>query len=162
MKTPIEFDYDLWTTEDGKCMVRIKLTGEVTEVARDVMKLLRAEEKKMRRSFAGDATENGKTILSLDELPEDVKSPAWLVDPQDLMDEVAMKFLEVEFRKSLTDRQLDVYEECLLGGMSFREYARKNKINIRSVFDAKAAVQKKFEKIFERYSTNAEKMSVVK
>ncbi|MCD7889638.1 MAG: hypothetical protein LUG23_06975 [Oscillospiraceae bacterium] len=42
MKTPIEFDYDLWTTEDGKCMVRVKLTGEVTEVARDVMKLIQA------------------------------------------------------------------------------------------------------------------------
>ena len=24
-KTPIEFDDDLWTTEDGKCMVRVKL-----------------------------------------------------------------------------------------------------------------------------------------
>ena len=28
-KTPVEFDYDLWTTEDGKCMVRVKITGEV-------------------------------------------------------------------------------------------------------------------------------------
>lgn len=26
-KTPVEFDYDLWTTEDGKCIVRIKATG---------------------------------------------------------------------------------------------------------------------------------------
>ena len=33
-KTPIEFDCDLWTTEDGKCMVRVKITGEVTEVDR--------------------------------------------------------------------------------------------------------------------------------
>ena len=46
-KTPVEFDYDLWTTEDGKCMVRIKSTGEVTEVDREVMKALRAEEKWM-------------------------------------------------------------------------------------------------------------------
>lgn len=45
-KTPIEFDYDLWTTEDGKCMVRVKITGEVTEVDRKVMRILRAEEKK--------------------------------------------------------------------------------------------------------------------
>ena len=44
-KTPIEFDYDLWTTEDGKCMVRVKITGEVTEVDRKVMRILRAEEK---------------------------------------------------------------------------------------------------------------------
>ena len=39
-KTPVEFDYDLWTTEDGKCMVRIKATGEVTEVERTVMQVL--------------------------------------------------------------------------------------------------------------------------
>ena len=42
-KTPVAFDYDLWTTEDGKCMVRVKKTGEVSEVNRDVMRVLRAE-----------------------------------------------------------------------------------------------------------------------
>ena len=41
-KTPIEFDYDLWTTEDGKCMVRVKITGEITEVDREVMKVKQA------------------------------------------------------------------------------------------------------------------------
>ena len=35
-KTTIAFDYDLWTTEDGKCMVRVKRTGEVSEVDRKV------------------------------------------------------------------------------------------------------------------------------
>ena len=49
-KTPIAFDYDLWTTEDGKCMVRVKRTGEVSEVDRKVMRILRAEEKRIRRS----------------------------------------------------------------------------------------------------------------
>ena len=76
-KTPIEFDYDLWTTEDGKCMVRVKATGEVTEVDREVMKSLRAEEKKLRRSYGAVATsddeDNAKkssdTVLSLDALP---------------------------------------------------------------------------------------------
>ena len=53
MKTPIEFDYDLWTTEEGKCMVRVKLTGEVCEVSRETMRVLRNEEKKLRRSKTG-------------------------------------------------------------------------------------------------------------
>lgn len=48
-KTPAAFDYDLWTTEDGRYMVRIKATGEVTEVQRTVMQLLRTEEKRLRR-----------------------------------------------------------------------------------------------------------------
>ncbi len=69
-KTPKEFDYDLWTTEDGKWMVRIKSTGEVTEVDREVMKALRAEEKWMRRKMTGapvpGAEEATTTILSLD------------------------------------------------------------------------------------------------
>jgi len=37
-KTPVEFDYDLWTTEEGKCMVRIKATGEITEVERSALR----------------------------------------------------------------------------------------------------------------------------
>ena len=95
-KTPVEFDYDLWTTEDGKCMVRVKLTGEVTEVDRDVMRILRSEEKKLRRSFTGsssDEEENAEqSVLSLDSLPyDDVKAAAWLADPHDLLNEVTMK-----------------------------------------------------------------------
>ena len=39
-RTPVEFDYDLWTTAEGKCMVRIKATGEITEVERSVMQVL--------------------------------------------------------------------------------------------------------------------------
>ena len=158
-KTPVEFDYDLWTTEDGKCMVRVKLTGEVMEVDRDVMKLLRAEEKKLRRSFTGSPSDEKEdaeqSVLSLDSLPyDDVNAAAWLADPHDLLNEVTMKLLEAEFRKSLTERQLDVYEKCLLSGMTIREYARTNSIDVRAVFDAKAAVQKKFEKVFMGYSTN--------
>ncbi len=53
-KNPVWFDYDLWTTEDGKCMVRVKITGEVTEVDREVMKILHVEEKRVRRSYGTD------------------------------------------------------------------------------------------------------------
>ena len=88
-KTPVAFDYDLWTTEDGKCMVRVKKTGEVSEVNRDVMRVLRAEEKRIRRSYGSDSTsededsaeKSSDSVLSLDAMPEDdVKSAAWLAD----------------------------------------------------------------------------------
>ena len=88
-KTPKEFDYDLWTTEDGKYMVRIKATGETTEVDHEVMKALRSEEKKLRRSYdAGTSSESeereekqSSPILSLDMVTEeDVKSSdGWLI-----------------------------------------------------------------------------------
>ena len=55
-KTPIEFDYDLWTTEDGKCMVRVKCTGEQCEVNRETFRSLRLEEKRIRRSYAKPET----------------------------------------------------------------------------------------------------------
>lgn len=76
-KTPVEFDYDLWTTEEGKCMVRIKATGEITEVERSVMQVLRSEEKRLRRTISPEQgpSREGKTaptVLSLDMLPEDV------------------------------------------------------------------------------------------
>ena len=87
-KTPIEFDYDLWTTEDGKCMVRVKITGEVTEVDREVMKALRAEEKRIRRALssnkgtAKDGTEHQPRTFSLSAVSEnEMEKSDWLVDP---------------------------------------------------------------------------------
>ena len=78
-KTPIEFDYDLWISEDGKCMVRVKDTGETTEVDREVMKALRNEEKKLRRSYDTglecDSEDSYETqpsnVLYVDAVPED-------------------------------------------------------------------------------------------
>ena len=37
-------------------MVRVKRTGEVSEVDREVMRILRAEEKRIRRSYGSDNT----------------------------------------------------------------------------------------------------------
>ena len=69
-KTPIEFDYDLWTTEDSKCMVRVKRTGEQCEVSRGTFRSLRNDEKKLRRSMTGAPVfgcdkEARTTVLSL-------------------------------------------------------------------------------------------------
>lgn len=130
-KTPVEFDYDLWTTEDGKCMVRMKSAGDITEVSREVMKILRAEEKQMRRSFTGETPEGEEderadTILSLDyvsyEDGEDMISP-WLADSVNIEDECITGMMLREFKKTLTRKQLDVFEKCVINGIPFREYA---------------------------------------
>ena len=153
-KTPVEFDYDLWTTEDGKCMVRVKLTGEVTEVAREVMKILRAEEKKLRRSFTGEASENSEdrdmnTILSLDALPDDdVKSAAWLTDYRDFVREVMVGEMEKDFRGMLTNAQREIYEVVLLGGMKPYDYAKRKGISASSVTQHIHAIQKKAKNFF--------------
>ena len=156
-KTPVEFDYDLWTTEDGKCMVRVKITGEVTEVDREVMKILRAEEKMLRRSYGSDGAsedEDGEektsdAVLSLDAMPEDdVKSATWLADSRDCMEELITALKEKELLSILTEKQRELYLAMTREGLTLREFARRKGIGIRAAFDLKAAVQKKFQKIF--------------
>ena len=156
-KTPIAFDYDLWTTEDGKCMVRVKRTGEVSAVDRKVMRILRAEEKRIRRSYGSDNTsedEDGAekisdTVLSLDAMPEDdVKSAAWLADSRDCMEEMITALKEKELLSILTEKQRELYLAMTREGLTLREFARRKGIGIRAAFDLKAAVQKKFQRIF--------------
>lgn len=155
-KTPVEFDYDLWTTEEGKCMVRVKATGETTEVDREVMKTLRNEEKKLRRSMTGapiEGAEDGETatILSLDYISyeggEDM-SPAWLIDSHDFANEVEVKMTEADFLKSLTPRERAVYDNCVRKGYSQQEYAAASGLSISRVSKIIAAIRKKSKKFF--------------
>ena len=151
-KTPIEFDYDLWTTEDGKCMVRVKRTGEQCEVSRETFRILRNEEKKLRRSYIGtpleDADEENNPVLSLDIISEeDVKDASWLADPHDFTREVILEMLEADFIKKLTDRERDVYIFCIQKGRDQQEYAEKTGLSVSRVCKIIAAIRKK-AKIF--------------
>ena len=152
-KTPAEFDYDLWTTEEGKCMVRIKATGEVTEVERAVMQVLRAEEKRLRRALS--AEQGGKTeeasspsVLSLDVLPEDIADSRWLMDSCDYAEEVSTKLLEYDLRESLTPIQYGIYQACILNGVSYKAYADRMGVSYQSVQNAIRLIQKKAKNIF--------------
>ena len=151
-KTPLEFDYDLWTTEDGKCMVRIKATGEVTEVERTVMQVLRSEEKRLRRASSSEQGPNteGKsppTVLSLDVLPEDVTGSRWLVDTCDYAEEISTKLLEKSLRESLTPTQYGIYQACILHGVATKPMRTKWESAIRVSKTQSASFRKK-RKIF--------------
>lgn len=153
-KTPIEFDYDLWTTEDGKCMVRVKCTGEQCEVNRETFRSLRLEEKRVRRSYAkpalsdeADENESGASVLSLDVMPDDVETPSWLIDPYDSISEVELKMLEEDFQKTLTSREKDVYMLCIRKGCSQKEYADHTGLSFTRVCKIVTAIRKK-AKIF--------------
>ena len=81
MKALKEFDYNLWTTEENgvkKYFVGVKATGEVTEVDAEVMKVLRNEEKKMRRHIEEEG-ELGAP-LSLDSAVGDENNSTWMTD----------------------------------------------------------------------------------
>ena len=154
-KTPVEFDYDLWTTEDGKCMVRVKATGETTEVDREVMKMLRNEEKKLRRSYdpsGSSASEDGEetqssAVLSLDAVPEDdVKSSAWLADKEDFTDRVLTKLVIQDFRATLNSIHLAIFDQCLLGDKTIRAFAEEYGLRKSTVWDIANALRKNFKK----------------
>lgn len=110
MKALKDFDYNLWTTEENgvkKYFVGIKATGEVTEVDAEVMKLLRNEEKKMRRHIE-EEIELG-TPLSLDSAAGDESNSTWLTDAYDLGEEVQTEIMEETFIFSLSPLQKEVY-----------------------------------------------------
>lgn len=124
-KTPVEFDYDLWTTEEGKCMVRIKATGEITEVERSVMQVLRSEEKRLRRTISPEQgpSREGKTaptVLSLDmieELTRLKKLLEELEEPLDRFDEE----LFTEIVQAISISRRDEMTVTLIGGLRFTE-----------------------------------------
>jgi len=152
-KTPVEFDYDLWTTEEGKCMVRIKATGEITEVERSVMQVLRSEEKRLRRILSSeqDPSKEGKTVLtvlSLNLLPENMADSTWLADTRDYTEEITTKMLERILRESLTPTQYGIYKACILNGISYKAYADQMGVSYQSVQNAIRLIQKKAKNIF--------------
>lgn len=168
MKTPIEFDYDLWTTEDGECMVRVKQTGEVCEVSKETMKILRNEEKKLRRSMSGvpviGCEEEKTTLLSLDyvsyEGGEDM-SPAWLADPLDFENDALFHIRLKEFKAVLTPLELSVFECCIVRDLTMRGYEEEVHVDKSKVSRAKKSIQEKYKKFFDLRETKRKKMSVV-
>lgn len=124
-KTPVEFDYDLWTTEEGKCMVRIKATGEITEVERSVMQVLRSEEKRLRRTISPEQgpSREGKTaptVLSLDMIEELTRLKKLLEEFEEPLDRFDEK-LFTEIVQAISISRRDEMTVTLIGGLRFTE-----------------------------------------
>ena len=157
-RTPVEFDYDLWTTEDGKCMVRVKCTGETTEIEREVMKALRREEKRLRRFYAMGREANGKdseekqpfTVLTLDTIPDhEIKSSAWQIDPKNYAEDAVTNLLIRDFSLSLSSLHLSIFENCVMNQMTVREYAGKFGISKSYVSKLKKVVKEKLKNFLD-------------
>ena len=80
-------------------------SGGAVKTLRKVMRILRAEEKRIRRSYGSDSTsededsaeKSSDSVLSLDAMPEDdVKSAAWLAGSRDCMEELITALKEKE------------------------------------------------------------------
>ena len=139
----------------------VKITGEVTEVDRKVMRILRAEEKRLRRSkqgvpisgTEGKTAEERASVLSLSYVSyegcEDLE-PYWLIDSSSMEESVMFWMSEKEFRATLTPKQLDIYLNCIIGGQSKIDYAAANNMQRQSVYNAAALIRKKANNFFKK------------
>lgn len=163
MKKLNDFEYDLWTTEDGKCMVRVRLTKEECQVDRETFRLLRAEEKRLRRERTPEkkktasnqpfSMEQTRCPLSLQTLcpgDDEEEGEFWLIDPNNMEDIITTKLLEEAFLATLTPHQAEVYHYCVAGRMGKSQYAAYCGVSPASVSKAIRKIQTSAKKFFGR------------
>lgn len=151
MKALKNFDYDLWTTEEGqekKYWIRIKSTSEVTQVTHDVISFLRNEEKQMRRDMEAERERGGQDLSYELNLCEDQES-SWLTDSNDMESEIMEKMRVEEFKSTLTAIQRLVFEECILKGETYEQFARDHGIKKATVSSHVMLIRKKAKIFFE-------------
>lgn len=143
-----EFDYDLWTTQEGgakRYWARVKATGEVAEISIEIMRCLRTEEKRIYREI--EASQKCGAMLSLEFLHDEEKE-GWLSDCGVGASEMENTLTEEAFRKLLTPAQLSVFNECLIEGKSQTAYAAIHGISVPVVNKHIHAIRKKAKKFF--------------
>lgn len=160
-KTPKNFEYDLWTSSDGKHFSRLKRTGEVCEVNLETFRFLRKLEKELRRELQGteititSGRDNAKkkltvTMLSLDYVTEGEElETSLLADKTDYENIVVTELMEQEFFKLLTNLQLSTYRHCIIDGMTYVEYAKLVGVHEATVRSAIKLIRKKAKKFFK-------------
>ena len=143
-----EFDYDLWTTQEGgikRYWARVKATGEVAEISIEIMRCLRTEEKRLYREI--EVSQKRGSTLSLEFLYDEEKA-GWLSDYGVGASEMENTLTEEAFRQLLTPAQLSVFDECLIEGKSQTAYAAIHSISIPVVNKHIHAIRKKAKKFF--------------
>lgn len=143
-----EFDYDLWTTQEGGTKhywARVKATGEVAEISIEVMRCLRAEEKRIYREI--EASQKRGSTLSLDVIHDEEKE-SWFSDNGFGASEMEKALTEEAFRQLLTPAQLSVFNECLIEGKSRTAYAAIHSVSVPMVSKHIQAIREKAKKFF--------------
>lgn len=143
-----EFDYDLWTTQEGGTKhywARVKATGEVAEISVEVMRCLRAEEKRIYREI--EASRKRGSMLSFEFLYDEEKE-GWLSDNGIGASEMENALTKEAFRQILTPAQRSVFDECLIGGESQTAYAAMRGVSVPMVSKHIHAIRKKAKYFF--------------
>lgn len=158
MTTPKEFEYDLWRTPEGKFFVRIKETKEVFEVDMATFQFLHNQAMELYREQQGIpvyTVQNGKSrlikrmpLLHLD-CDNMVESGTWAVANGAMEADYIVMQTEIDFRNSLTTKQLGVYQNCMLGDMSNTAYAHYIGVSESAIRKTIKQIQKKANTFFD-------------
>ncbi len=159
MKTPKDFDYDIWKDDDGHYYIRVKRTGEVTRVSEDVvrelwMELYRMDKYRKDTTITESDGSQHTRLFSLDDSwaanPElrPTKNEPWLLSKENSFEDVEVEMLERDFLKTLTEKQQRVYQVVVKEGHSISHCARLCGISPAAVFYSIELIKKKAKNIF--------------
>lgn len=159
MRTPRDFDYDIWKDDNGYYYVRVKRTGETTRVSAEVVRelwreLYRMEKHRRDTTIAETDGSHHSRIYSLDsgmDASEDlrtIQNEPWLISRNDPFADVETRLIEQDFMNLLTDKQRAVYRLHFKLGMTAAECAAHNHTSVRNVEKLISALRKKAKDFF--------------
>ena len=159
MKTPKDFDYDIWKDGDGHYFIRVKRTGEVTRVSEEVVRELWMELYRMDK-YRKDTTiteadgSQHSRLFSLDDSwaanPElrPTKNEPWLFSRENSFEDIELEMLERDFLRMLPERQKIIYQLRFKQGFTLEECAARIGTSRRNVDSLIRKIRKKAKLFF--------------
>ena len=139
-------------------MVRVRPTGEECEVDREIFRLLRAEEKRLRRERTPERISEGQVSLlgqtgqplSLQTIcsSENEDGEFWLEDSNKLEENIILSLALKEFWDELTETQQQVYRLVIVNGLSYKHCADICGVTYQAVQKSIQQMRKKAKSFF--------------
>ena len=119
------------------------------------MRILRAEEKRIRRALRSDegtakeGTEHQHRTYSLSAVSEnEMEKSDWLVDPTSDFANVEARLFVKSAIEMLSPLEQEIFSSCLLGEMPIRQFAERNEMRKSTAWDMANSIRKKLQEIF--------------
>ena len=97
-------------------------------------------------------------LVSLDYVSasDDDLTAAWLIDPSDFEQDLLLRESIHELRAQLTERQLEVFERCMLGGMSTYTLAKEKQVDHKAIWKSldQCCFSERMRKLFRKNEKN--------
>ena len=155
MKTPRDFDYDIWKNENGLYYVRVKRTGEITQVSEEIVRelwleLYRMTQYRMNTTIVNEDGSMCSRLISLDEgISSDVDDQdADIIGSENPYDTVETEMMESTFLKILTKKQRWMYHLRFKLGLTISECAKETGTALSSTEQLIRRIKEKAKRFF--------------